>query len=111
MLCLLSSDPGVNYERTEIREQVNAALAKLSPEHRAVVVLKELEDLHYHEIAEVLNLSMGTVMPRLFYARKKLQFMLRPNRMSSAATSGFHPCRPIENVDLSLNPRRPLQKQ
>ena len=34
--------PGVNYQRTEIREQVNAALAKLSPEHRAVVVLKEL---------------------------------------------------------------------
>ena len=70
--------PGVNYQRTEIREQVNAALAKLSPEHRAVVVLKELEDLQYHEIAEVLNLSMGTVMSRLFYARKKLQSMLRP---------------------------------
>jgi RNA polymerase sigma-70 factor, ECF subfamily len=70
--------PGVNYQRTEIREQVNAALAKLSPKHRAVVVLKELEDLQYHEIAEVLNLSMGTVMSRLFYGRKKLQSMLRP---------------------------------
>jgi RNA polymerase sigma-70 factor (ECF subfamily) len=70
--------PGVNYQRTEIREQVNAALAKLSPEHRAVVVLKELEDLQYHEIAEVLNLSMGTVMSRLFDGRKKLQSMLRP---------------------------------
>ena len=70
--------PGVNYQRTEIREHVNAALAKLSPEHRAVVVLKELEGLQYHEIAEVLNLSMGTVMSRLFYARKKLQSMLRP---------------------------------
>jgi len=70
--------PGVNYQRTEIRAQVNAALAKLSPEHRAVVVLKELEDLQYHEIAEVLNLSIGTVMSRLFYARKKLQSLLRP---------------------------------
>jgi RNA polymerase sigma-70 factor, ECF subfamily len=70
--------PGVNYQRTEIREQVNAALAKLSPEHRAVVVLKELEDLQYHEIAEVLNLSTGTVMSRLFYGRKKLKSMLRP---------------------------------
>ena len=70
--------PGVNYQRTEIREQVNAALAKLSQKHRAVVVLKELEDLQYHEIAEVLNLSMGTVMSRLFYGRKKLQSMLRP---------------------------------
>jgi len=70
--------PGVNYQRTEIREQVNAALAKLSPKHRAVVVLKELEDRQYREIAEVLNLSLGTVMSRLFYGRKKLQSMLRP---------------------------------
>jgi RNA polymerase sigma-70 factor (ECF subfamily) len=70
--------PCVNYQRAEIREQVNEALAKLSPEQRAVVVLKDLEGLQYHEIAEVLNLSMGTVMSRLFYARKKLQFMLKP---------------------------------
>ncbi len=70
--------PRVNYERTEIREQVDAALAKLSPEHRVVIVLKDLEDLQYHEIAQVLNLSLGTVMSRLFYGRKKLQSMLRP---------------------------------
>jgi RNA polymerase sigma-70 factor, ECF subfamily len=70
--------PGANYHRTEIREHVNAALAKLSPEHRAVVVLKEVEDLQYHEIAEVLNLPLGTVMSRLFYGRKKLQTILRP---------------------------------
>jgi RNA polymerase sigma factor (sigma-70 family) len=46
--------PGVNYERAEIREQVNAALAKLSPEHRVVVALKDLEDLQHHEIADIL---------------------------------------------------------
>jgi RNA polymerase sigma-70 factor (ECF subfamily) len=70
--------PGVNCQRLEIRERVDSALAKLSPEHRAVVVLKELEGLQYHEIAEVLNLSIGTVMSRLFYARKHLQSLLRP---------------------------------
>jgi RNA polymerase sigma factor (sigma-70 family) len=59
----------IQYHRTEIREQVNAALAKLSPQHRAVVVLKELEDLQYHEIAEGLNLSIGTLRSRLFYAK------------------------------------------
>ena len=77
---IASSLPGprVNYQRTEIREHVNAALARLSPEHRAVVVLKDLEDVQYHEIAEVLNLSMGTVMSRLFYGRKTLQSKLRP---------------------------------
>jgi RNA polymerase sigma-70 factor (ECF subfamily) len=70
--------PGVYCQRTEIRERVTAAISKLSPEHRAVIVLKELEDLQYHEIGEVLNLSVGTVMSRLFYARKKLQTLLRP---------------------------------
>ena len=49
-----------------------------SPEQRAVVVLKEEEGMQYHEIAEILDLSMGTVMSRLFYARKRLQFMLQP---------------------------------
>ena len=69
--------PRINCQRSEIREQVNAAIAKLSPEQRTVVVLKDLEDLQYHEIADVLNLSIGTVMSRLFYARKHLQSLLR----------------------------------
>ena len=81
--------PDVKYQHTEIREQINAALAKLSPEHRAVVVLKEVENLQYHEIAQVLNLSLGTVMSRLFYARKKLQSVLRPvyNQISQTRLS------------------------
>ncbi len=70
--------PRANYQRNEIRQHINAALAQLSPEHRAVIVLKEIEDLHYHEIAEILNLSIGIVMSRLFYGRKKLQSILRP---------------------------------
>jgi RNA polymerase sigma-70 factor (ECF subfamily) len=70
--------PGVNYERGEIREQVYAALAQLTPEHRAVIVLKEIEDLQCQEIADILDLSLGTVLSRLFYGRKKLQSILRP---------------------------------
>jgi DNA-directed RNA polymerase specialized sigma24 family protein len=38
--------PGVEYERAEIREQVHAALAQLTPEQRAVIVLKAIEDLN-----------------------------------------------------------------
>src|ERR1700731_5189601 len=53
--------PGVNYERAEIREQVYAALAKLTPEQRAVIVLKEIDDLPCQEIADILDLSLGTV--------------------------------------------------
>ena len=67
-----------NYHRNEIRQHINAALAQLSPEHRAVIVLKEIEDLQYQEIAKILNLSIGTVMSRLFYGRKQLQSILRP---------------------------------
>ena len=63
-----------------------AALAKLSPKHRAAVVLKDLEDFQYHEIAEGLNLSIGTVMSRLFYARKKLQSILRPGYIQICPT-------------------------
>jgi RNA polymerase sigma-70 factor, ECF subfamily len=70
--------PGVNCERSEIREQVYAALAQLTPEHRAVIVLKDIEDLQYREIALILNVTIGTVMSRLFYGRKKLQSILRP---------------------------------
>src|SRR6266481_3230149 len=69
--------PRANYRRTEISEHINTALAQLSPEHRAVIVLKEIEDLQYQEIAEILNLSNGTVLSRLFYGRKKLQSILR----------------------------------
>ena len=71
-------DPRVTYERAEIRKHVYAALAQLSPNHRAVIVLKEIEDLQCQEIADILNLSIGTVMSRLFYGRKKLQSILRP---------------------------------
>ena len=68
--------PDADYQRSEIRERVNAAIANLSPEQRTVLVLKELEGLEYHEIAELLNLPIGTVMSRLFYARRNLRSLL-----------------------------------
>jgi RNA polymerase sigma-70 factor (ECF subfamily) len=74
--CFLPS-PRANYRRTEISEHINRALAQLSPEHRAVIVPKEIEDLQYQEIAEILDVSVGTVVSRLFYGRKKLQSILR----------------------------------
>ena len=60
-----------------MRQRIDAAIAKLSPEHRTVILLKEMEDLQYHEIAETVGCSIGTVMSRLFYARKKLQTLLK----------------------------------
>jgi RNA polymerase sigma-70 factor (ECF subfamily) len=69
--------PHKKMERQEIRARIDAAIKQLSPEHRAVILMKEMEDMQYHEIAESLGCSIGTVMSRLFYARKRLQNMLR----------------------------------
>ncbi len=64
-------------ERSETRTRIDNAIAQLSPDHRAVILMKEIEEMQYHEIAETLGCSIGTVMSRLFYARKKLQNLLR----------------------------------
>src|SRR5246127_5267307 len=64
-------------QRHEIRARIEQAIDQLSPEHRAVILMKEIEDMQYHEIAEALDCSIGTVMSRLFYARKKLQTLLK----------------------------------
>ncbi|HEV2047181.1 MAG TPA: sigma-70 family RNA polymerase sigma factor [Chthoniobacterales bacterium] len=69
--------PHERMERREIRAKIDKAIAQLSPEHRAVILMKEIEEMQYHEIAETLGCSIGTVMSRLFYARKKLQNLLR----------------------------------
>ena len=69
--------PHERMERTEIRAKIDKAIAQLSPEHRAVILMREIEEMQYHEIAETLGCSIGTVMSRLFYARKKLQNLLR----------------------------------
>jgi RNA polymerase sigma-70 factor (ECF subfamily) len=69
--------PHERMEQREIRQRIDAAIAQLTPEHRAVILMKEIEDMQYHEIAESLECSIGTVMSRLFYARKKLQNLLR----------------------------------
>jgi RNA polymerase sigma-70 factor (ECF subfamily) len=69
--------PFERMQRGELRAKIDAAIAQLSPEHRAVILMKETEDMQYHEIAEALGCSIGTVMSRLFYARKKLQILLK----------------------------------
>lgn len=62
--------------RQDLRDEIQAALDRLSPEHRETIVLREVEGLKYDEIAECMGCSTGTVMSRLFYARKNLQQML-----------------------------------
>ncbi|HWL54817.1 MAG TPA: sigma-70 family RNA polymerase sigma factor [Chthoniobacteraceae bacterium] len=69
--------PRRQIENREIRRRIEAAIETLSPEHRMVITLRELEGESYEAIAEAVGCSLGTVMSRLFYARKKLQLALK----------------------------------
>jgi len=60
-------------EATDTRIDLMAAIQELSPDHREVVVLRELNGLSYDEIAEALDVPRGTVESRLFRARRQLQ--------------------------------------
>ena len=61
----------------ELKGRIEEAIEKLSADHRAVILLKEVEGHQYNEIAEITGVSIGTIMSRLFYARKKLQSLLK----------------------------------
>lgn len=70
-------DPHQELERKELHAQVREAIAQLSPIHRSVVVLHDLEGLTHAEIAEILECSEGTVRSRLHHARRQLRQRLR----------------------------------
>jgi RNA polymerase sigma-70 factor (ECF subfamily) len=71
--------PDQNLQRDELRNKITIAINSLSKDHREVILLKEVEGLSYQEIAESIGSSIGTVMSRLYYARKKLQETLKDN--------------------------------
>ena len=75
--------------RKQTGRKLNAAFAGLSDEHRAVITLREVDGLDYEEIAKALRIPRGTVMSRLFYARKMLQRALQDVSPESTAT-GAH---------------------
>lgn len=62
---------------SELQEKLNEALQKLSPKHRTVVVLFEIEGLSHQEIANIVGCSVGTVRSRLHYAKQQLQADLK----------------------------------
>jgi RNA polymerase sigma-70 factor (ECF subfamily) len=73
---LLGGNPGRALMDKEIRARIDAALSALSDHHRAVLVMRELEGLSYAEMAKVMGCSKGTIMSRLFHARKNMQKLL-----------------------------------
>jgi len=72
----LGNDPSANLLRRELATRMQAALDELPEIHRTILVLREVEGLSYEELAERLSIQKGTVMSRLFHARKKMQAAL-----------------------------------
>ena len=69
----VAKDPFADMHDRELREKLTKAINDLTPEHKAVIVLRTIEGLSYKDIGEILGCSEGTVMSRLHYARKKLK--------------------------------------
>jgi len=70
---ILGANPGRALQDKEIRIRIDRALEELSENHRTVLVMRELEGLSYEEMAEAMECSKGTIMSRLFHARRNMQ--------------------------------------
>ena len=80
--------PQALAERAELRQQIEAALAELPPEYRQVLILRELHQRTYDEIAEICSLDLGTVKSRISRGRKRLRkILLESGNFSAAAAS------------------------
>lgn len=73
--------PEAGMERTEDERVLAEAMAKLSPEHRTVLVLKDIDGLKYEEIADAMGVPIGTVRSRLHRARLELKSLLDPDEV------------------------------
>jgi RNA polymerase sigma-70 factor (ECF subfamily) len=72
-------DPDHAFLRKELQERVKRALEKLPMDQKKALIFREVEGLSYQEMAESMDCSIGTVMSRLHYARKRIQELLRSN--------------------------------
>ena len=82
-----TGDPHAEAERTELKAAIEAGLRALPPEYRAVLLLREIHQRSYDEIADVLDLDLGTVKSRISRGRKQLRKFL----LESGNFSGFQP--------------------
>ncbi len=70
---ILGGNPGQALVDKQIRSRIDQALDQLSENHRAVLVMRELEGLSYEDMAQAMSCSKGTIMSRLFHARRNMQ--------------------------------------
>ncbi|MBI5383489.1 MAG: sigma-70 family RNA polymerase sigma factor [Verrucomicrobia bacterium] len=82
---VVTPNPTAGLERSELRQRIDKALNQLSYEHRTVLILHEFEELEYKEIAKRMQCSIGTVMSRLFYARRKMAALMASYKKTELA--------------------------
>lgn len=82
---VVTGNPTAGLERSELRQRIDKALGQLSYEHRTVMVLHEFEELEYKEIAKRMQCSIGTVMSRLFYARRRMAGLMASYKKTELA--------------------------
>ncbi len=70
---IAGANPLKTVMRHELRNAMEKALESLPEYHRAVIVLREVDGLSYEEMSKILNVPKGTIMSRLFHARRKMQ--------------------------------------
>jgi RNA polymerase sigma-70 factor (ECF subfamily) len=70
-------NPEKEYVRKELKQRIIDEVDKLPEDQKQVLVLKEVDGLSYKEIADIIGIPQGTVMSRLYYARKRLQEALK----------------------------------
>lgn len=75
-----SMQPDEIVEKREIKDAVNSAISKLSDKYKTVIILRDIEGLHYEEIAEIVDCSVGTVKSRISRGRKNLRKILLDDR-------------------------------
>ena len=73
----LGGTPAQALQNQELRQQILAGMEQLSANHRTVLVLREVEGMSYSDMAKVMRCSKGTIMSRLFHARKRMQAFLQ----------------------------------
>ena len=73
---VVTVNPTAGLEQIELRQKIDQALGQLSYEHRTVLILHGFEEMEYKQIAKQMDCSIGTVMSRLFYARRKMAVLL-----------------------------------
>lgn len=78
------------FESKELGKEIQKAMENLSPEHRMVIILREVDGLSYTEISDVVGCSKGTVMSRLHHARKRLQQALADFAPAFAHSNSAH---------------------